>query len=118
MKHKVATREEWLAARGELLAREKELTRRGDQLAAERGELPWVPIDKEYGFVPSGRISAGTSRRWRPAGTPGQLHTLLTAGSVTVHALNPVTSAAGLAHRRNACPGRHSVTSSPSPTDS
>ena len=39
-KHKVATREEWLAARGELLAREKELTRRGDQLAAERRELP------------------------------------------------------------------------------
>jgi hypothetical protein len=50
--------------------------------------------------------------------TPGQLHTLLTAGSVTVHALDPVTSAADLAHRRNACPGRHSVTSSPSPTDS
>ncbi len=50
MKHKVATREEWLAARGELLAREKELTRRGDQLAAERRELPWVPIEKEYSF--------------------------------------------------------------------
>src|SRR6266576_3872254 len=49
-KHKVATREEWLAARGELLAREKELTRRGDQLAAERRELPWVPIEKEYSF--------------------------------------------------------------------
>src|SRR6185437_11352801 len=50
VKHKVATREEWLAARGELLAREKELTRRGDQLAAERCELPWVPIEKEYSF--------------------------------------------------------------------
>src|SRR6266516_6260944 len=49
-KHKVATREEWLAPRGELLAREKELTRRGDQLAAERSELPWVPIEKEYSF--------------------------------------------------------------------
>jgi len=48
--HKVATREEWLAARGELPAREKELTRRGDQLAAERRELPWVPIAKEYSF--------------------------------------------------------------------
>jgi predicted dithiol-disulfide oxidoreductase (DUF899 family) len=33
-KHKVTTREEWLAVRGELLAKEKELTRRGDQLAA------------------------------------------------------------------------------------
>jgi predicted dithiol-disulfide oxidoreductase (DUF899 family) len=50
-KHKVATREEWLAARGELLAREKELTRRGDQLAAERRALPWVPIEKGYSFA-------------------------------------------------------------------
>ena len=50
-KHKVATREEWLAARGELLAREKELTRRNDELAAERRELPWVPIEKEYSFA-------------------------------------------------------------------
>jgi predicted dithiol-disulfide oxidoreductase (DUF899 family) len=48
--HNVATREEWLAARGELLAKEKELTRRGDQLAAERRTLPWVPIEKEYSF--------------------------------------------------------------------
>ena len=49
-KHKVTTREEWLAARGELLPKEKELTRRGDQLAAERRELPWVAIEKEYTF--------------------------------------------------------------------
>src|SRR6266568_1587206 len=49
-KHKVATREEWQAARGDLLAKEKELTRRGDQLAAERLQLPWVPIGKEYRF--------------------------------------------------------------------
>jgi Bacterial protein of unknown function (DUF899) len=48
MKHKVATREEWLAARNQLLAKEKELTRRGDQLAAERRNLPWVPIEKDY----------------------------------------------------------------------
>ena len=49
-KHKVTTREKWLAIRGELLAKEKELTRRGDQLAAERRELPWVRIEKEYTF--------------------------------------------------------------------
>jgi predicted dithiol-disulfide oxidoreductase (DUF899 family) len=49
-KHKIATREEWQAARNELLAQEKELTRRGDQLAAERRNLPWVPIEKEYRF--------------------------------------------------------------------
>ncbi len=52
--HKTGTREEWLAARNELLAKEKELTRRGDQLAAERRDLPWVPIEKEYGFDTDG----------------------------------------------------------------
>ena len=48
--HQTGTREQWLAARGELLAKEKELTRRSDQLAAERRSLPWVPIDKQYRF--------------------------------------------------------------------
>ena len=48
--HKVGTRAEWLAARVELLEREKELTRRSDDLALERQELPWVRIDKEYRF--------------------------------------------------------------------
>jgi predicted dithiol-disulfide oxidoreductase (DUF899 family) len=48
--HKVGTREEWLAARDELLAREKEHTRRGDELARERRELPWVRVEKEYAF--------------------------------------------------------------------
>ncbi len=49
-KHRVGTREEWLAARMALLEREKEVTRRSDELARERQELPWVRIDKEYGF--------------------------------------------------------------------
>jgi len=48
--HSTGTREEWLAARRELLAAEKEHTRRGDELARERQELPWVRIDKEYTF--------------------------------------------------------------------
>ncbi len=48
--HKVGTHEEWLAARNQLLAKEKEHTRRGDQLAQERRNLPWVPIEKEYRF--------------------------------------------------------------------
>ena len=48
--HKVGTREEWLAARKALLAREKEHTRRGDELARERRELPWVRVEKEYRF--------------------------------------------------------------------
>jgi predicted dithiol-disulfide oxidoreductase (DUF899 family) len=48
--HQTATREEWLAARLELLAAEKALTRRSDELAKRRQELPWVRIDKEYRF--------------------------------------------------------------------
>jgi predicted dithiol-disulfide oxidoreductase (DUF899 family) len=44
------TRDEWLAARLELLQAEKEHTRRGDELAQQRRELPWVRIDKDYIF--------------------------------------------------------------------
>jgi len=48
--HTTGTREDWLAARVELLKAEKELTRRGDELARRRQELPWVRIDKAYRF--------------------------------------------------------------------
>src|SRR3984885_6477993 len=48
--HKTGTREEWLAARLDLLAAEKELTRRSDELAQRRQELPWVRVDKAYRF--------------------------------------------------------------------
>lgn len=48
--HKTGTREEWLAARLELLKEEKELTHRGDEVAQHRRELPWVPLDKQYQF--------------------------------------------------------------------
>jgi predicted dithiol-disulfide oxidoreductase (DUF899 family) len=48
--HKIGTREEWEAARQELLAREKEHTRQGDELARQRRELPWVRVEKEYRF--------------------------------------------------------------------
>jgi hypothetical protein len=44
------TREQWLAARLELLKAEKELTRRSDDLARQRQELPWVRVDKECRF--------------------------------------------------------------------
>jgi len=47
---KVGTRDDWLAARKKLLEREKELTRLSDELARERLELPWVPVEKEYTF--------------------------------------------------------------------
>jgi predicted dithiol-disulfide oxidoreductase (DUF899 family) len=52
--HKTGTREEWLAARLELLEAEKALTRRSDELARQRQELPWVRIDKEYRFHTDG----------------------------------------------------------------
>jgi predicted dithiol-disulfide oxidoreductase (DUF899 family) len=46
----IGTRDEWLAARLELLKAEKDLTRLSDDLARRRRELPWVPIDKDYRF--------------------------------------------------------------------
>src|ERR1700737_1147830 len=49
-RHKTGTREEWLAARLELLQAEKALTRRTDDVARQRHELPWVSIDKQYRF--------------------------------------------------------------------
>src|SRR5258706_5565478 len=48
--HTTGTRQDWLAARLDLLQAEKELTRRGDELAQRRQQLPWVRIDKEYRF--------------------------------------------------------------------
>jgi predicted dithiol-disulfide oxidoreductase (DUF899 family) len=48
--HEVVSREEWTAARDELLAREKEHTRLGDERARRRRELPWVRVEKEYRF--------------------------------------------------------------------
>jgi predicted dithiol-disulfide oxidoreductase (DUF899 family) len=48
--HKTGTRDQWRAARVELLAAEKELTHRSDELAKRRQELPWVRIDKPYRF--------------------------------------------------------------------
>ena len=48
--HLTGTREQWLKARLELLKAEKELTHRSDELARQRRELPWVPINKGYRF--------------------------------------------------------------------
>jgi predicted dithiol-disulfide oxidoreductase (DUF899 family) len=54
---KVVTRDEWLVARRELLAREKAATRARDELTAERRRLPMVEIDKDYVFEgPSGKV--------------------------------------------------------------
>jgi len=54
----IVDRDEWVAARKRLLAKEKEFTKLRDQLAAERGALPWVRIDKPYVFdTPDGKRS-------------------------------------------------------------
>ncbi|KRE97673.1 thioredoxin [Frateuria sp. Soil773] len=66
--HTTATREDWLAARLDLLAAEKALTRRSDELARQRQALPWVRIDKDYRFdtdegeVPLAGLFAGRSQ--------------------------------------------------------
>jgi predicted dithiol-disulfide oxidoreductase (DUF899 family) len=46
--HKIGTREEWLASRKELAERENEHNERSEELARQRQELPWVPVEKEY----------------------------------------------------------------------
>jgi predicted dithiol-disulfide oxidoreductase (DUF899 family) len=48
--HPTGTREQWLAARVELLKAEKELTRRSDEVAQQRQQMPWVRVTKEYRF--------------------------------------------------------------------
>ena len=54
----VVSRDEWLAARKALLAKEKALTRQRDAVNAERRRLPMVRIDKQYVFDgPAGKAS-------------------------------------------------------------
>jgi predicted dithiol-disulfide oxidoreductase (DUF899 family) len=48
--HRIGTRKEWEAARERLLVREKQHTRLGDELAQQRRDLPWVPVDEDYRF--------------------------------------------------------------------
>ncbi len=54
----VVSREQWLAARRELLREEKELTRQHDRLAIRRRALPWVKVEKHYVFEsPAGPVT-------------------------------------------------------------
>jgi predicted dithiol-disulfide oxidoreductase (DUF899 family) len=101
---RVGTREEWLAARVELLEEEKELTRRSDELARQRRELPWVPVDKEYTFESNegpktlaelfdGRsqllvyhfMFGPTVEGWPEAGCPGCSYTADSLDGAVVH---------------------------------
>ncbi|TIP78280.1 MAG: DUF899 domain-containing protein, partial [Mesorhizobium sp.] len=47
---KIVSREDWFQAHKAHLAREKELTRFRDSIAAERRELPWLKVRKDYVF--------------------------------------------------------------------
>jgi predicted dithiol-disulfide oxidoreductase (DUF899 family) len=56
--HKTVSRDEWIEARKQHLAKEKEFTRLRDELSAQRRDLPWVRVDKEYIFEgPNGKES-------------------------------------------------------------
>jgi predicted dithiol-disulfide oxidoreductase (DUF899 family) len=54
---KIASRDEWLAARKDLLAKEKEQTRQRDALSVARRNLPMVEVTKDYRFEgPDGEL--------------------------------------------------------------
>ena len=80
MHHPIVSREEWLAARIALLAKERAMTHELDALRAERRRLPWVRVEKSYVFEgPEGQCTLGDLFRGR-----GQLavyHFMLTPGS-------------------------------------
>ncbi len=102
--HKVGTREQWLAGRTALLAEEKELTRRSDELARKRQALPWVPVEKDYGFETEDGTKAladlfegrsqllvyhfmfgPTVEGWPDAGCPGCSYTADSLDGAVVH---------------------------------
>jgi len=58
MKTNVVSRQEWEAARAQMLVKEKAMTRARDGLAAERRRMPWMAVDKAYAFEgPNGKAS-------------------------------------------------------------
>ena len=54
----IVSKQEWEAAREQLLVKEKAHTRARDALAAERRRMPWLAVEKAYEFEgPEGRAS-------------------------------------------------------------
>jgi predicted dithiol-disulfide oxidoreductase (DUF899 family) len=54
--HNIVTHDAWIAARQQLLIKEKEFTKLRDELSQQRRELPWERVDKNYIFEgPNGR---------------------------------------------------------------
>lgn len=57
-KHRIVSREQWIEARKDFLAKEKEFTRLRDDISRQRRGLPWVRVDKEYVFDgPEGKVT-------------------------------------------------------------
>ena len=55
---RIVSRQEWEAARQQLLVKEKALTRARDALAAERRRMPWLAVEKAYEFEgPEGKTN-------------------------------------------------------------
>lgn len=48
--HRLVSQDEWVEARKALLAKEKQFTKLRDDLSAERRDLPWVEVDRNYVF--------------------------------------------------------------------
>lgn len=48
--NRIVSREEWIEARRVLLAKEKAHLKAQDEIARQRREMPWVPVDKDYVF--------------------------------------------------------------------
>jgi predicted dithiol-disulfide oxidoreductase (DUF899 family) len=66
---------EWVAARKELLRKEKEFTRLRDELSRQRRALPWERVEKQYVFEgPHGPADAGRSVRRTKAADRVPLH--------------------------------------------
>ena len=60
MHHQIVSKDKWIAARKELLAKEKESTRVRDELSRQRLELPWEAVEKPYSFEgPKGQETLG-----------------------------------------------------------
>lgn len=56
----VVSRDHWIAARQQLMAKEKAMTRLRDQLSQERRKLPWIKVEEEYVFdAPGGKRTLG-----------------------------------------------------------
>jgi predicted dithiol-disulfide oxidoreductase (DUF899 family) len=54
--HPIVSRDQWIAARSRLLAREKEFLKLRDLLSSERRELPWERVEKQYAFEGSSGV--------------------------------------------------------------